>query len=63
MMDGMEHVRHRMTFELNSRQNIGQQIRQVARRQLDKALNALSSRDHTARSRDEFVHAARKRLK
>jgi CHAD domain-containing protein len=52
-----------MPAEIQVRRDAGEQVRQTAIRQLEKALKALTRQARTPRSQDTSVHTARKRLK
>lgn len=52
-----------MPPEVQIRRDAGEQVRQTAIRQLEKALKALTREAKTPRSQDTSVHTARKRLK
>jgi len=52
-----------MPSEVQIRRDAGEQVRQTAIRQLEKALKALTRQAKTPRSQDTSVHTARKRLK
>jgi CHAD domain-containing protein len=52
-----------MPSEVQIRRDAGEQVRQTAIRQLEKALKSLTREAKTSRSQDTSVHTARKRLK
>jgi CHAD domain-containing protein len=52
-----------MTFQLEAQRRLGKQVRKVARKRLEKALDALRTRSRSPRSRDKAVHTARRHIR